>query len=48
MTVGDAKNHFTGPICDAASSRVVGYGMDSGVQMGLHQRRVEEQSRVAD
>lgn len=34
VTVGDAKNHFTELICDAASSRVVGYGLDSGVQMG--------------
>lgn len=34
VTVGDAKNQFTELICDAASSRVVGYGMDSGVQMG--------------
>lgn len=34
VTVGDAKNQFTELMCDAASSRVVGYGMDSGVQMG--------------
>jgi len=34
VTVGDAKNEFTEMICDAASSRVVGYGLDSGVQMG--------------
>jgi malonate-semialdehyde dehydrogenase (acetylating)/methylmalonate-semialdehyde dehydrogenase len=34
VTVGDARNQFTELICDAASSRVVGYGMDSGVQMG--------------
>ncbi len=34
VTVGAAKNQFTELICDAASSRVVGYGMDSGVQMG--------------
>jgi malonate-semialdehyde dehydrogenase (acetylating)/methylmalonate-semialdehyde dehydrogenase len=34
VTVGDAKNEFTELICDAASSRVVGYGLDSGVQMG--------------
>jgi len=34
VTVGDAKNQFTELICDAASSRVVGYGLDSGVQMG--------------
>ncbi|MBL8100389.1 MAG: CoA-acylating methylmalonate-semialdehyde dehydrogenase [Anaerolineales bacterium] len=34
VTVGDAKNQFTELICDAASSRVVGYGLNSGVQMG--------------
>ncbi len=26
--------HFTEMICDAAQSRVVGYGLDEGVQMG--------------
>jgi malonate-semialdehyde dehydrogenase (acetylating)/methylmalonate-semialdehyde dehydrogenase len=34
VTVAGAKNEFTELICDAASSRVVGYGLDSGVQMG--------------
>jgi malonate-semialdehyde dehydrogenase (acetylating)/methylmalonate-semialdehyde dehydrogenase len=34
VTVGEARNHFTELICDAAASRVVGYGLDSGVQMG--------------
>jgi malonate-semialdehyde dehydrogenase (acetylating) / methylmalonate-semialdehyde dehydrogenase len=34
VTVADARNTFTEMICDAASSRVVGYGLDSGVQMG--------------
>ncbi len=34
VTVAEAKNHFTELICDAAANRVVGYGMDSGVQMG--------------
>lgn len=34
VTVGEARNNFTEMICDAAQSRVVGYGMDSGVQMG--------------
>lgn len=34
VTVADARNTFTELICDAASSRVVGYGMDAGVQMG--------------
>jgi malonate-semialdehyde dehydrogenase (acetylating)/methylmalonate-semialdehyde dehydrogenase len=34
VTVGEARNTFTELICDAASSRVVGYGLDDGVQMG--------------
>jgi malonate-semialdehyde dehydrogenase (acetylating)/methylmalonate-semialdehyde dehydrogenase len=34
VTVSDARNTFTEMICDAASSRVVGYGLDAGVQMG--------------
>jgi len=34
VTVGEARNQFTELICDAASSRVVGYGLDAGVQMG--------------
>jgi malonate-semialdehyde dehydrogenase (acetylating)/methylmalonate-semialdehyde dehydrogenase len=34
VTVAEARNHFTELICDAASSRVVGYGLDEGVQMG--------------
>ncbi len=34
VTVSDARNTFTELICDAASSRVVGYGLDAGVQMG--------------
>jgi len=34
VTVGTARNTFTELICDAAASRVVGYGLDSGVQMG--------------
>jgi malonate-semialdehyde dehydrogenase (acetylating)/methylmalonate-semialdehyde dehydrogenase len=34
VTVGEARNHFLEMICDAAQSRVVGYGLDSGVQMG--------------
>jgi len=34
VTVGESKNEFTEMICDAASSRVVGYGLNSGVQMG--------------
>lgn len=34
ITVGNAKNIFTEQIADAAASRVVGYGLDDGTQMG--------------
>lgn len=34
VTIGEARNEFTEAICDAASSRVVGNGLDAGVQMG--------------
>jgi malonate-semialdehyde dehydrogenase (acetylating)/methylmalonate-semialdehyde dehydrogenase len=34
VTVAEARNTFTEMICDAASSRVVGYGLESEVQMG--------------
>jgi malonate-semialdehyde dehydrogenase (acetylating)/methylmalonate-semialdehyde dehydrogenase len=34
VTVGEARNEFTELICDAASGRKVGYGLDAGVQMG--------------
>jgi len=34
VTVAEARNTFTELICDAAATRVVGYGLDSGVQMG--------------
>lgn len=34
ITVGEAKNKFAEMICDAAATRLVGYGMDDGVQMG--------------
>jgi malonate-semialdehyde dehydrogenase (acetylating) / methylmalonate-semialdehyde dehydrogenase len=34
VTVADARGTFTEMICDAAASRVVGYGLDTGVQMG--------------
>jgi len=34
VTVGTARNTFTESICDAASTRVVGYGMDAATQMG--------------
>ncbi|MEW5987301.1 MAG: CoA-acylating methylmalonate-semialdehyde dehydrogenase [Chloroflexota bacterium] len=34
VTVGEARYTFTEAMADAAVSRVVGYGLDSGVQMG--------------
>ncbi|MEM7771205.1 MAG: CoA-acylating methylmalonate-semialdehyde dehydrogenase [Cyanobacteria bacterium P01_E01_bin.6] len=34
ITIGDAKKPFTEAIAQAAESRVVGYGLDDGVQMG--------------
>jgi len=34
VTVGEARDIFTEGICDAAVNRVVGYGLESGVQMG--------------
>ena len=34
VTVAEARNSFTELICDAASNRTVGYGLDNGVQMG--------------
>jgi malonate-semialdehyde dehydrogenase (acetylating) / methylmalonate-semialdehyde dehydrogenase len=34
VTVGESRNMFNELICDAASSRTVGYGLDSGIQMG--------------
>jgi len=34
VTVGSARSTFTESICDAAATRVVGYGLDAGVQMG--------------
>lgn len=34
ITVGSAHNEFDKLICDAARSRIVGYGLDAGVQMG--------------
>jgi len=34
VTVAEARNTFTELICDAASTRIVGYGLDAGVQMG--------------
>jgi malonate-semialdehyde dehydrogenase (acetylating)/methylmalonate-semialdehyde dehydrogenase len=34
ITMGEASHIFTEMICDAAASRVTGYGLDAGVQMG--------------
>ncbi len=34
ITVGEARNTFTEAIADIASARVVGYGLDEGVEMG--------------
>lgn len=34
VTVGEARHTFTEMIADAAANRVVGYGLDQGVQMG--------------
>ncbi len=34
VTVGEARNNFTEMICETAQSRVVGYGLEPGVQMG--------------
>jgi len=34
VTVAEARNQFVEMICDAASTRRVGYGLDEGVQMG--------------
>jgi malonate-semialdehyde dehydrogenase (acetylating)/methylmalonate-semialdehyde dehydrogenase len=47
VTVAEARRTFTEMICDAATSRVVGYGLDEGVQMGpvinpASRQRVEE------
>src|SRR5512134_2787336 len=46
VTVAEARNTFTELICEAASTRVVGYGLDAGVQMGplisaASQKRIE-------
>jgi malonate-semialdehyde dehydrogenase (acetylating)/methylmalonate-semialdehyde dehydrogenase len=47
VTVAEARNSFTELICDAASTRTVGYGLDDGVQMGplisqVSKHRVEQ------
>jgi len=34
VTVAEARNAFTELICEAAATRVVGYGLEAGVQMG--------------
>ena len=47
VTVGESRNVFNELICDAASSRTVGYGLNEGIQMGpvinvASQQRVEQ------
>jgi malonate-semialdehyde dehydrogenase (acetylating) / methylmalonate-semialdehyde dehydrogenase len=47
VTVAEARNSFTELICDAASTRTVGYGLDDGIQMGpvinqVSKERVEQ------
>src|SRR5574340_886878 len=47
VTVAEARDPFMERICDAASSRVVGYGLDAGVEMGpvinsASKKRIEE------
>ena len=47
ITVGEARHTYGEAICDAAASRVVGNGLDAGVQMGpvinqLSKDRIEE------
>ncbi|MBI5962395.1 MAG: aldehyde dehydrogenase family protein, partial [Chloroflexi bacterium] len=47
VTVGESRNMFNELICDAASTRTVGYGLDAGIQMGpvinrTSQQRVEQ------
>jgi len=47
ITVGEARRTYGEAICDAAASRVVGNGLDDGVQMGpvinqLSKNRIEE------
>lgn len=34
LTVGEARHHFTDAIAAAAETRIVGYGLDDGVEMG--------------
>ncbi len=49
VTVAEARNTFTELICDAASTRVVGYGLDAGVQMGpVINAASKGQGRVVD
>ena len=50
VTVGEARDVFTEAIADAAVSRVVGYGLDEGVQMGpviSHQSRQRIEGLIA-
>jgi malonate-semialdehyde dehydrogenase (acetylating)/methylmalonate-semialdehyde dehydrogenase len=43
VTVAEARDTFMEMICDAASSRVVGYGLDKGVEMGPVINKVSKQ-----
>ena len=47
VTVAEARNTFTELICDAASTAVVGYGLDAGVQMGPVINAGEQSTRRA-
>jgi malonate-semialdehyde dehydrogenase (acetylating)/methylmalonate-semialdehyde dehydrogenase len=49
LTVGDARQPFTEAIADAATHRVVGYGLDDDVQMGpviTHQSKTRIESLI--
>lgn len=45
VTVGEARQQFDEAICDAAVSRVTGYGLEDGVQMGAVINR-ESKTRI--
>lgn len=47
ITVGQARNVFTEQIADAAASRKVGYGLESGIEMGPVITR-ESRSRIVE
>ncbi len=53
VTVAEARTTFTEMICDAAAARVVGYGLDAGVQMGpvinmTSKQRIEQWIGIGD